>query len=73
MRKLLLFLSFLLVATPAGAQQEGYITVEDGIRLFYRIEGSGPQTLVVVHGGPGFSHESVRADFAPFARNRRVI
>jgi proline iminopeptidase len=73
MRAWLLLLSLLLVATPAAAQQEGFIAVEDGVRLFYRIEGRGPQTLVVVHGGPGFSLESVRADFAPFARDRRVI
>src|ERR1043165_3966572 len=73
MRSLFLLLLQLLLATPAAAQQEGYVTVEDGIRLYYRIEGSGPQTLVVVHGGPGFSLESVRADFAPFAPNRRVI
>ncbi|HYD13697.1 MAG TPA: alpha/beta fold hydrolase [Allosphingosinicella sp.] len=72
MNKLLLVL-LLLVATPAMAQQEGFITVDGGVRLFYRIEGSGPQTLVVVHGGPGFSLESIRADFEPFTRNRRVI
>jgi proline iminopeptidase len=71
MRVLLLLL--LLVAAPVHAQQDGFVTVEDGIRLYYRIEGSGPRTLVVVHGGPGFSLESVRADFASFARNRRVI
>ena len=73
MRAWLLLLTLLLVATPAAAQQEGFITVEDGVRLYYRIEGSGPQTVVVVHGGPGFSLESIRADFSPFARNRRLI
>ncbi|HYD13695.1 MAG TPA: alpha/beta hydrolase [Allosphingosinicella sp.] len=72
MRALLAFL-LLLVPTAAAAQQEGFIPTDDGVRLFYRIEGRGPQTLIVVHGGPGFSLESVRADFAPLARNRRVI
>jgi proline iminopeptidase len=72
MKRLLLFL-LLLVAAPAHAQQEGFVTVEDGVRLFYKIEGSGPETLVVVHGGPGFSLESIRADFAPLAAHRRVI
>ena len=73
--RILLFLLSLLLAIPAAAAQprEGYVTTDDGIRLHYLIEGSGPQTLVVVHGGPGFSLESVRADFAPFAHNRRVI
>lgn len=73
-----LLLVSLLVAAPAPAlaadpPRDGYVEVEDGIRLYYRIEGRGRDTLVVVHGGPGFSLESVRADFAPFARNRRVI
>jgi proline iminopeptidase len=73
MRGLLLLL-FLLLAAPAAAQpREGYVTTGDGVRLFYKIEGRGPETLVVVHGGPGFSLESVRAYFAPVARHRRVI
>ncbi|HMG45873.1 MAG TPA: alpha/beta fold hydrolase [Allosphingosinicella sp.] len=78
MKTLLLFL-WLLGAMPALAQnappaeREGFVIVEDGTRLFYKIEGVGPDTLVVVHGGPGFSLESVRADFAPLAAHHRVI
>jgi proline iminopeptidase len=71
--KRLLLLLLLLAASPAHAQREGFIAVEDGVRLFYTIEGEGPETLVVVHGGPGFSLESVRADFGPLAARRRVI
>jgi proline iminopeptidase len=67
---LLLFLAF--VAAPAPAH-EGTIAADDGTRLFYRVEGAGPHTLVVVHGGPGNSLESVRLDLAPLARGRRVI
>jgi len=70
---MLLFVLLLLVAAPAAAQQEGFVTTDDGVRLFYRIEGSGPQTLVVVHGGPGFSLESIRPDFTPLTSHRRVI
>ena len=36
----------------------------DDVRLFYRIEGSGPDTVVVVHGGPGAGMD------AEFVRNR---
>jgi proline iminopeptidase len=73
--RVLILLLLLLAGAPAAAQppQEGYVTVEDGTRLYYRIEGSGPETLVVVHGGPGFSLESIRPDFAPLAANRRLI
>ena len=70
----LLFLLF-AAAQPAAAPAapEGFIAADDGARLFYRIEGSGPETLVVVHGGPGNSMESIRPDLAPLARGRRVI
>ena len=60
MQTLLMLLSLLLgVAQPAPptAEREGYFLADDGVRLFYRIEGEGPQTLVVVHGGPGNSME----------------
>ena len=33
--------------------QEGYFPGAEGVRLFYRIMGSGPDTVVVIHGGPG--------------------
>ncbi|HVF46543.1 MAG TPA: alpha/beta hydrolase [Pyrinomonadaceae bacterium] len=43
------------------------------MRIFYKIEGKGSETLVAVHGGPGNSLESIRPDFGPLAKNRRVI
>jgi proline iminopeptidase len=76
MKALIFLLSLALgAAQPATTQpaNEGYITGADGARLFYRIEGSGPETLVVVHGGPGNSLESIRLDLAPLAARRRVI
>ena len=59
--------------TTMPAEHAGYFAGDDGTRLFYRVEGAGQQTLVVVHGGPGNSMESVRLDMAPLARGRRVI
>lgn len=65
---------FLLSATAIlGQADEGYLVTPDNVRIFYKIEGRGSQTLVVVHGGPGNSLESVRPDFEPLAKNRRVI
>jgi len=70
----LLALLALSCAYPARAQpREGYVTADDGIRLFFKIEGSGPQVLVVVHGGPGGSLESVRPDLERLAKGRTVI
>src|SRR5688572_30845329 len=74
MKLLIALVSLMLgAAQPAPAPNTGFITSDDGTRLFYRIEGEGTQTLVVVHGGPANSLESIRPDLAPLARGRRVI
>ena len=60
----------------APAQQppgEGYIRTADGVRLFYKVVGGGAETLIAVHGGPGNTLESIRADLEPLAKGRRVI
>lgn len=57
----------------AEEPSEGYIVTPDKVRIFYKIEGKGSETLVVVHGGPGNSLESVRPDFEPLTKGRRVI
>ena len=74
------FLWILALAAALGWNQpayskprDGHVVAGDGTKLFYKVEGSGPQVLVVVHGGPGFSLESVRADFGPLAKGRTVI
>jgi proline iminopeptidase len=57
----------------AQSPREGYITTSDGVRLFYKIVGSGAETLVAVHGGPGNSLNSILPDLEPLAKNRTVI
>jgi len=57
----------------ADEPNEGYILTPDKVRIFYKIVGTGTETLVVVHGGPGNSLESIRADLEPLAKGRRVI
>lgn len=72
--RLLLVVIALGFAAPAHSQaREGFIAADDGAKLFYKVEGSGPQTLIVVHGGPGNSLESVRPDFARLSKGRTVI
>lgn len=60
-------------AAGRQAPGEGYIRTADGVRLFYKVVGGGPETLIAVHGGPGNTLESIRADLEPLAKNRRVI
>ena len=73
--QLLVVLATLCAAAGVRAQEpaEGYILTPDKVRIFYKIVGTGPETLVVVHGGPGNSLESMRADMEPLAKGRRVI
>jgi proline iminopeptidase len=73
MARCFLILFAFLLAAPSPAADEGFVVAADGFRLHYRIEGKGSQTLVVVHGGPGNSMESIRADFGPAETGRRVI
>jgi len=35
--------------------REGHVDAGNGVRLFYRLLGTGRDTLVIIHGGPGFS------------------
>ena len=72
MRKLAVIL-ILFAAVSISAQNEGYLETPDKVRIFYKIEGAGTETLVMVHGGPGNSLESIRPDMEPLAKGRRVI
>lgn len=58
--------------SSVGAET-GYIEGRDDVRLFYRIAGSGADTVVVVHGGPGAGMDAVRLDFQPLTTGRTVI
>ncbi len=53
--------------------REGYVTTPDSARLFYRVIGSGSDTLVALHGGPGVDLESIAGDFAVLGAHHVVI
>lgn len=79
MKKYFLFVLSLFIylqaftISKAQTPREGYITTKDGIRLFYKVVGSGKDVLVAVHGGPGNSLTSIEPDLEPLAKNRTVI
>ena len=57
-------------ALPLAGQAkatDGYVDAGDGVRLFYRLIGSGPDTLVIIHGGPGMSFEYFGHELDPLA------
>lgn len=61
-----------LMACTSTAPTAGTAPSSDGVKIWYRSEGSG-SPVVVIHGGPGMDHNSLAADLAPLARNHRVI
>ncbi|HKR60824.1 MAG TPA: alpha/beta hydrolase [Pyrinomonadaceae bacterium] len=71
---LFVFLCWASADCPAQTTpREGYIRTADGVRLFYKVVGSGSDVLVAVHGGPGNSLTSILPDLEPLAKNRTVI
>jgi proline iminopeptidase len=53
--------------------QQGYVDSIDGVELFYRVMGSGADTIVVLHGGPGLHFEYLAPDLEPLAESHTVI
>lgn len=58
---------------PREVPREGFIQSADGVRLFYRVAGSGADTIVVINGGPGVGHEVLAPDLEPLAARYTVI
>ena len=58
---------------PLTSAQEGYVDAGGGVRLFYRLFGSGPDTLVMIHGGPGFTMDYFLEDLAPIAEHSTLL
>lgn len=52
---------------------DGYLAGSGGVQLYYKVVGTGPDTVVVVHGGPGMSMGYLDRDLAPLAHGRTVI
>lgn len=75
------FLSALLLLAPVLAaaqmapavypQQEGYVDAH-GVMIYFESIGIGPP-LVVLHGGPGASHDYFLPHLLPLARTHRLI
>jgi proline iminopeptidase len=60
--------------SPARAQKrEGYVHTPDSAKLYYRAIGSGADTIIAIHGGPGVDLESIAGDFAPLGARHVVI
>jgi proline iminopeptidase len=74
-RRLLLLLGVIACASNADDSfpREGFVTGMDGAQLYYRVIGTGVDTVVVVHGGPGAGMNSVLPDFQRLAGDLTLI
>lgn len=65
-------------AVPPGmrdgpASREGTVDAGGGVRLFYRMVGTGPDTLIVLHGGPGLTMDYLARDLTPLAAHHTLL
>src|SRR5580765_5342309 len=60
-------------ARPAPPSHEGRVLVAPGVSLHYRIVGSGPDTIIVLHGGPGLQSQYLTTALDPLAYGRALI
>lgn len=58
---------------PRLSRTEGFVSVGDSLQLYYRTMGSGSDTVVVVHGGPGYDQNSLEADLEPMVAGRTLV
>lgn len=60
-----------VVASPGDPTR--LVCMHDGALLFTTTTGSGPASVVALHGGPAASSLAIRDDLAPLATGRRLI
>ena len=71
-----MFLIALISASTASAQppaKEGFIDGGKGVKLYYRLLGSGSEPIVLIHGGPGFTSDYLADDLTTMARNHSLL
>jgi len=60
-------------ALPGQAVRDGYVVSADSVRIYYRIVGTGPDTILVLHGGPGLTMHYLLPDLGPLTERHTVI
>lgn len=52
---------------------EGYAPGADGMRLFYRVDGQGPDTVIILHGGPSLGIAYLAPDLEALGREYTLL
>lgn len=53
--------------------KEGFISISETIELHYKILGEGGDTIIILHGGPGFPSSYLIPDLKPLAIHHTLI
>ena len=61
------------VPLPRGQVRDGRVVTSDGVRLYFQVRGTGQDTIVVLHGGPGLSSAYLAPDLDLLARDYTLI
>lgn len=62
------------VLEPGPSLREGHVDAGAGVTLFYRLVGGAkPDTVIILHGGPGFTMEYLAADLTPLAAHHTLL
>jgi proline iminopeptidase len=61
------------VTTRPPLMREGYVKVDGGVQLYYRLVGTSRDTVVVLHGGPGFNMEYFAKDLTPLTTSHALL
>lgn len=72
----LVLIAMLLSGSRVMAQavaDEGFVDAGDGVRLYYRLIGSGSEPIVLIHGGPGFTSDYLADDLETMARTHSLF
>ena len=60
-------------APPPPPARGGHLAVAPGVSLYYRLVGSGADTAIVLHGGPGLQSSYLKSVFDPLADRRALL
>jgi proline iminopeptidase len=60
-------------ARPTAPVAEGYLVTPDSARLYYRVQGRGRDTVLVLHGGPGIGSSYLVSGWSGLEPGRTLI
>lgn len=70
--RLALFAMSTVAVAQSPAIHDGYVD-NGGVKLFYHVVGTGADTLIVIHGGPGFTMDYFATDLEPLALHHTLL